>query len=85
MRAVIGIAGVAGLIVVGVILFSLRAESVALGPVDGHGLPGIDLERVTVGEEAPDFSLRALSGDVITLSDYRDEKNVVLVFYRGHW
>ncbi len=56
-----------------------------LGPVDGLDLPGIELERVVIGTKAPDFSLRALSGDVITLSDYRGNKNVVLVFYRGHW
>lgn len=69
-------------------MFVLRAggEDVPmLGPVDGHDLPAIDLERVVVGTEAPDFSLEALSGDVITLSDYRGKKNVVLVFYRGHW
>lgn len=56
-----------------------------LGPADGHDLPGVDLDRVVVGTEAPDFSLRALSNEVITLSDYRGEKTVVLVFYRGHW
>jgi len=56
-----------------------------LGPKDGHDLPPTDLERVSVGELAPDFSLRALSGAVHTLSDYREAKNVVLVFYRGHW
>ena len=56
-----------------------------LGPKDGFGLPPTDLERVTVGSVAPDFSLSALSGDVVTLSDSRDGENVVLVFYRGHW
>ena len=34
---------------------------------------------------APDFSLLAYSGDVLTLSDFRGQKNVVLAFYRGHW
>jgi hypothetical protein len=56
-----------------------------LGPVDGHDLAPTDLERVAVGDNAPDFSLMALSGDVHTLSDFRGDKNVVLVFYRGHW
>ncbi len=57
----------------------------ALGPVDGHHLPPTELDRVAAGDVAPDFSLRALSGEVITLSDSRGTRNVVLVFYRGHW
>ena len=56
-----------------------------LGPRDGEDLPPTDLERVEVGERAPDFSLESYSGDILTLSDYRGERNVVLVFYRGHW
>lgn len=56
-----------------------------LGPVDGHDLPPTELDRVAVGDLAPDFSLRALSREVITLSDFRSQRNVVLVFYRGHW
>ena len=56
-----------------------------LGPVDGHDLPPTDLERVREGDEAPDFTLASLAGPDVTLSDYRGEKNVVLVFYRGHW
>ena len=36
------------------------------------------------GAEAPDFSLPVANGaGNITLSDYRGDKNVVLVFYRG--
>jgi len=57
----------------------------ALGPRDGLHLPAKDLERVAVGTEAPDFSLRTLEGDTITLSDFRGAKDVILVFYRGHW
>lgn len=57
----------------------------ALGPVDGFDLPAEDLTRVAVGGLAPDFALPSFSGDVIRLSDYRGRKNVVLVFYRGHW
>ena len=56
-----------------------------LGPVDGHDLPAEELDRVGVGDEAPDFALRAYSGGVVRLSDFRDKKDVVLVFYRGHW
>ncbi len=60
------------------------AETV-LGPVDGHDLPGVDLDRVQVGESAPDFTLTSLAGPPVTLSSFRGVKNVVLVFYRGHW
>lgn len=58
---------------------------VALGPVDGRDLPGTDLDRVQVGDLAPDFSLASLGGPVVTLSDLRGRMNVVLVFYRGWW
>lgn len=56
-----------------------------LGPVDGHDLPPSDLERVQVGDPAPDFTLASLAGPNVTLSDFQGDKNVVLVFYRGHW
>ena len=60
-------------------------EEVMLGPVGGHDLPGTDLDRVMDGQLAPDFSLESYAGPVVTLSDFRGEKDVVLVFYRGHW
>ncbi len=56
-----------------------------LGPVDGHDLAPIELDRVGIGDTAPDFALRSLDGEVIRLSDYRGNQRVVLVFYRGHW
>ena len=56
-----------------------------LGPHDGLELPAIDTGRVAVGDVAPDFSLMTYAGTVTTLSDFRGGKNVVLVFYRGHW
>ena len=58
---------------------------VQLGPHDGLDLPAIDTGRVAVGDMAPDFSAMTYAGTVTTLSDYRDDKDVVLVFYRGHW
>ncbi len=60
-------------------------EEVVLGPADGRDLPGVDLERVRVGDEAPDFTLVSLAGPPVRLSSFRGDKNVVLVFYRGHW
>jgi hypothetical protein len=56
-----------------------------LGPADGLELSGIDTGRVAVGDVAPDFSLMSYAGSVVTLSDFRGEKNVVLQFYRGYW
>ena len=57
----------------------------ALGPKDGAGLAPIDLARVAVGSPAPDFTLESKDGAAVTLSSFRGQKNVVLVFYRGHW
>jgi cytochrome oxidase Cu insertion factor (SCO1/SenC/PrrC family) len=57
----------------------------ALGPVDGDGLAPTDLERINVGDLAPDFTLEAETGTPITLSQFRGKNSVILVFYRGHW
>jgi len=87
MRATKILAGVLLIAAAIVMLVSLNrgSSSQALGPLDGHDLPREDLERVALGTIAPDFSLSSMSGEVETLSDSRGEKNVVLVFYRGHW
>lgn len=68
-----------------VIACASEQAPVQLGPVDGFDLAPTDLERVAIGAMAPDFSLESMNNDTLTLSDYRGEKNVVLVFYRGHW
>ena len=57
----------------------------ALGPADGAGLAPLDTGRVIAGGAAPDFTLEAKDGGTVTLSQFRGKKNVVLVFYRGHW
>jgi peroxiredoxin (alkyl hydroperoxide reductase subunit C) len=36
---------------------------------------------VEIGQEAPDFELKASTGDTISLSSFRGEKAVALVFY----
>jgi len=38
-----------------------------------------------VGDPAPDFTLPDASGRPVTLADYRGQKPVVLIFYRGYW
>lgn len=69
-------------------LFAVLASSIAhaqLGPKDGIKLKPTDLERVKVGDTAPDFTLENMDGNRLTLSDLRNKKNVVLIFYRGQW
>lgn len=61
------------------------ADDARLGPADGLELTAADLDRVAVGDEAPDFRLESLRQGALALSDYRGRKDVVLVFYRGHW
>lgn len=63
----------------------LTAQTIALGPADGRDLPAADTGRVRVGDAAPDFTLESMRGGTVTLSNLRGKKNVVLVFYRGHW
>ncbi len=56
-----------------------------LGPKDGAGLPPTAPARVAVGNQAPDFALASKDGSTVTLSQFHGHKNIVLVFYRGHW
>ena len=38
---------------------------------------------ITPGELAPDFELKDVNGNLVRLSDFRDDKPVVLTFLRG--
>lgn len=38
-----------------------------------------------VGQPAPDFTLPDAAGRPVRLADYRGQKPVVLIFYRGYW
>jgi hypothetical protein len=38
-----------------------------------------------VGAAAPDFTLPDATGAAVTLASFRDQRPVVLVFYRGYW
>ena len=40
-------------------------------------------QPVKIDKEAPDFKLNTFRGDSITLSDFRGDKNVILIFNRG--
>jgi cytochrome oxidase Cu insertion factor (SCO1/SenC/PrrC family) len=61
------------------LILSLLAAAALAQP-----LPPTDLDRVRPGLAAPDFLLPTGDGRAFHLSDFRG-KNVVLVFYRGHW
>jgi cytochrome oxidase Cu insertion factor (SCO1/SenC/PrrC family) len=67
------------------VLISSTSVLAQLGPKDGADLSPTDLNRVKVGQPAPDFSLGDANGKPIALSEFRDKKTVVLVFYRGYW
>lgn len=41
--------------------------------------------KVKVGQKAPDFSLKAVSGKTVSLKDYIGKKNVVLSFVPAAW
>ena len=62
-----------------------EVNEIVLGPADGHNLAPTDIDRVSAGQMAPDFSASSLAGPIVTLSQFRGQRNVVLFFYRGHW
>ncbi len=41
------------------------------------------MSKLQIHIEAPDFTLHDFTGKEISLSDYRDTNNVLLVFNRG--
>ena len=41
--------------------------------------------KVKIGQKAPDFSLPAVSGGMVSLKDYSGKKNVVLTFVPAAW
>lgn len=53
-------------------------QSPQLKPVDSE-------LAVRVGDPAPDFSLPALDGEIVSLSDFRGHKNVMLSFVPAAW
>lgn len=63
-------------------LFALAGVAMAQSP--RSDLAPADLDRVKVGQVPPDFDLPSASGGKLSLASLRG-KNVVLVFYRGHW
>jgi len=53
---------------------------------DPGQLKPIDSElKVKIGDQAPDFTLPSVSGEKVTLSQYRGKKNVVISFVPAAW
>ena len=77
----------APLTIAAIILASLVSASAfaQLGPKEPTTQPATDLNRVKVGQAAPDFTLEDSDGKALSLADFRGKKSVVLVFYRGYW
>ena len=46
---------------------------------------GANAQPLQVGDRAPDFTLTATTGGVISLSDYRGERMVLIEFYHSDW
>jgi len=68
------------------VLFCGIALTTVAYPLGGN--PGDEAKRsapVSVGEEAPDFTLEDIQGNQVTLSATRGKVPTVLVFYRGYW
>jgi peroxiredoxin len=40
---------------------------------------------ITIGQQAPDFTLKSHLDSEVTLSDYRGSKNVVIAFFPLAW
>lgn len=68
------------------VLFCGIALTTVAYPLGGN--PGEEPKRsapVSVGEQAPDFTLEDMQGSQVTLSATRGKLPTVLVFYRGYW
>lgn len=72
-------------VIFAIALAALSPAHAQLGPKDGANLKPTDLDRIKIGNTAPDFILENMDGKRVSLSEFRQKKNVVLVFYRGLW
>ncbi|MBN2298177.1 MAG: peroxiredoxin [Deltaproteobacteria bacterium] len=62
------------------------SEALQSGIYDVGQLKPIDsMLKVRVGEKAPNFTLKAISGKDVSLSDYSGKSNVVLSFIPAAW
>jgi len=66
-------------------LFAWSAGAARAGEGEQGDMTGAGAQRgPAIGAEAPDFTLPAVAGGEVTLSDLRGAP-VVLIFFRGAW
>ncbi len=68
------------------IAYAIARDREGLDPQVAQGLVAWDaaqLNSAKLGEMAPDFTLRSLTGEAVTLSGYRGKQAIVLVFIYG--
>ncbi len=64
----------------------VAAQSMAESIYNPGQLKPVDSQlKVAIGDPAPDFTLPAVTGEKVTLSDYRGLNNVVLSFVPAAW
>ena len=64
----------------------VAAQSMAESIYNPGQLKPVDSQlKVAVGDTAPDFTLPSITGEKVTLSDYRGRNNVVLSFVPAAW
>ena len=76
------------LLIAAVALVGVAAMVVACGGQSTDTVRVADSSNGATVELAPDFTLpnaNAADGNEISLSQYRDDRSVVLVFYRAYW
>jgi len=56
-----------------------------LGPNEPTRSSATQLDRIKIGQTAPEFALENVEGQTVQLSKFHGKKAVVLVFYRGYW
>jgi peroxiredoxin (alkyl hydroperoxide reductase subunit C) len=74
------------------VIFPCERESFGLSDAYKNNIynPGIlkpkdSVLKVKIGSKAPDFNLKAVSGDRVSLKQFRGEKNVVISFVPAAW
>ncbi len=78
--------GLLALVMLGaIVMISSQSDEAA----DDDAFCGDDVQFIggplQVGDRAPDFKLPDHKGGFVRLSDYREQSNVVLVFYPAAW
>lgn len=80
------------ILIVIVNIMTFLSDSYALSDIYGDKIynpgqlkPTDSQLKVRVGDSAPDFTLKSISGQSITLSKFRNKKNVLLTFIPAAW